>query len=127
MQITTETKEQKMPIWPVQPVAALPHVTLDAWAVFEVAMDGEDKPLTRHFVGFSRERHHGQVSTPVKVFDPSTRCGVTRSGRVYQLAGYPGSDADARYVWGIWKAVNSIEHERDISDEVFAEICCKAS
>lgn len=116
-----------MPIWPVQAVAAMPHVTLDAWAVFEVAMDGEDKPLTRHFVGFSREGCQGQVSTPVEVFDPSTRCGVTRSGRVYQLAGYPGSDADARYVWELWKTVNSIEHERDISDEVFAEIRCKAS
>lgn len=111
-----------MPIWPIEPIADLPHVTLDAWTVFEVPVDGESKPWTKHFVGFSREGRQGQVSSPVERFDPATRCGTSRSGRVYQLAGRPGSDGDARYVWERWKAFNSIKNVRDISGEVYAEI-----
>lgn len=113
-----------MSLMPYQPIAGVPHFTLDAWTVYEVPMDGEDKPWTKHFTGFSREGCKGRVSSPVEAFDPTTRCGVTRSGHVYQLEGYPGLNSDAFSVWGRWKAVNRIapDMERDISDAVYAEI-----
>ena len=109
---------------PSQPIARVPHFTLDAWSVYEVPMDGEDKPWTRHFSGFSREGCNGRVSSPVESFDPATRCGLTRSGRVYLLEGFPGMNGDAFYVWGRWKTVNRITFgmELDISEEVYAEI-----
>ena len=109
---------------PSQPIAWVPHFTLDAWSVYEVPMDGEDKPWTRHFSGFSREGCNGRVSSPVESFDPATRCGLTRSGRVYLLEGFPGMNGDAFYVWGRWKTVNRITFgmELDISEEVYAEI-----
>ena len=105
-------------------MAGAPHFTLNAWSVYEVPMDGEDQPWTRHFTGFSREGCVGRVSSPVESFDPATQCGVTRSGRVYQLEGFPGMNGDAFSVWGRWKTANRIVPgmERDISDEVYAEI-----
>ena len=116
------SRRRKMPIWRIEPITDLPHVTLDAWTVFAVPLDGENKTWTKHFVGFSREGCQGQVSSPVEQFDPATRSGITRSGRVYQLAGRPGADGDAQYVWEHWKALNSIKSVRNISDEVYGEI-----
>ena len=111
-----------MPVWSLETVTNLPEITLDAWSVFEVPLNGLKDAWTRHLVGFSREGCNGQVSSTVVRFDASTRCGVTKSGRVYQLAGRPGSDADARYVWARWKSINNVEEERDVSDEVYADI-----
>lgn len=113
-----------MTVWRIEPVSVLPHITLNAWSVFEVPMDGPNKPWTTHFTGFALEKCKGQVSSPVEKFDPSTRCGVTRSERVYQLEGPPGCNSDAFYVWGLWRHVNRIPdtEERDISDAVYARI-----
>ena len=116
-----------MPIWTIGPLSERPQLTLNAWGVYEVPLYGDTEPWTRHFVGFAREDCVGHVSSPVKAFDPVTGSGVTRSGRVYQLQDRPGSDADARYVWEKWKVVNGISAERDVSDEVFAEMQCGAS
>lgn len=111
-----------MPVWKIDTVTTLPQITLDAWSVYEVQLDGPTGAWTRHAVGFSLQGCNGQVSSAVVRFDASTGCGVTRSGRVYQLAGRPGSDADARCVWGRWKSINNVEDERDVSDEVYVDI-----
>ncbi len=58
--------------------------------------DGLQAAWTRHFVGFKREGCVGQVSTPIEQFDPLRRRGRSRSGRVYELAGQDGADADGR-------------------------------
>jgi len=97
-----------------------PDFTLDAWRVFEVPFDGPHKPWTRHFIGFRREGCKGQVSSPVEVFDHVSRCGVTRSGRVYHLAGEPGMNGDAFAVWSQFKYVNLIAEERDVTEFVDA-------
>lgn len=107
-----------MNVWSIESVEEVPELTLKAWRVFEVPLDGEGQDWTRHFVGYAVELHQGQVCSPVQAFDPTTRCGATRSGRIYRLAGRPGHDADALYVWGRWKAINEMTQERDVTDAV---------
>ncbi len=97
-------------------------MTLGSWSVYDVRLDGDDRPWTRHFVGYSREDRQGQVSSPVERFDPATGRGVTRSGRIYRLAGRPGADGDADYVWRRWKQLNEVGDEQEVTREVHAEI-----
>lgn len=99
-----------------------PDVTLDAWHVLEVPFDGPDKPWTRHFMGFRREGCKGQVSSPLRKFDPVSRRGVTRSESMYHLAGESGMNNDAFAVWCRFKHVNYIDEERDVTDLVEALI-----
>ena len=111
-----------MTVFSIEPVKDLPSVTLDAWSVYDVPLYGDDRPRTRHFVGYSREDQQGQVSSPVESFDPATCCGVTRSGRVYRLAGRPAGNAHADYVWRHWKKQHGVSDEHEVSREVHAEI-----
>lgn len=104
--------------WVLTSIVSLPSRTLDAWSVFEVPFDGPEHPWTRHFFGWKREGCVGQVSTAVTAFDPERRRGLTRSGRVYELAGRPGMNADALAAWSRWKHVNGISEERDVTDGV---------
>ena len=111
-----------MHVWPPQAVTQPPDITLEAWSVYEVPLHGENQPWSRHLVGFKREGARGQVSSAVQAFDPVQGVAMTQSGRVYLLYDYPGSDADARYCWGRWKTMHAIVQERDVTDEVFADI-----
>lgn len=111
-----------MNVWSTAPIANLPQLTLHAWSVFEVQLPTEAGRWTRHFVGFASETGHGQVSSAVETFDPATGSGVTRSGRVYRLRGRPGSDPNVAYVWICWKKIGGVTAEREVADEVFAEI-----
>ncbi|MGN8134603.1 hypothetical protein ACTJLC_07735 [Paraburkholderia sp. 22099] len=43
----------------------------------------------------------GRVTTFIVKFDPKTRRGVTRSGRIYELVGDSGVDAAANYLWAV--------------------------
>lgn len=88
-----------------------PDISLIIWRVLEIDAG------TRHFVGFDIEAREGRVSTAIQQFDPRARTGVTESGRVYALLGSPGYDKDGQFVWGIWKRVNSVKSERDVTDE----------
>lgn len=111
-----------MNVWRIESVKDRPSVTLDSWSVHDVPLYGDDRPWTRHFVGYSRDDQQGQVSSPVESFDPATGCGVTRSGRVYRLAGRPGGDADADYVWRQWKQLNEVGDEHEVTREVHAQM-----
>jgi hypothetical protein len=108
--------------WATQALTQTLDITLDAWSVYEVPLHGENQPWSRHLVGFKREGWRGQVSSAVQAFDPVEGVAITKSGRVYLLNDYPGSDADARYCWGRWKAAHAVVTERDVTDEVFGEI-----
>lgn len=88
-----------------------PYIGLIIWQVIEIDAG------TRHFVGYDIAASEGRVSTPILRFDSTTRAGVTASGRVYALLGPPGHDKDAHYVWGLWKRVNGVKSERDVTDE----------
>lgn len=111
-----------MPVWPIAPVGLRPDVTLESWAVFEVPLNGLDQPWTRHLAGYCLEAGQGQVCSPVESFDPVTGQCVTRSGRVYRLRGHPGLDDDAEYVWRRWKNISNVTEERDVTQEVFAQL-----
>lgn len=104
--------------WALTTISELANCTLDAWSVFEVPFEGHGRVWTRHFVGFRREGCRGQVSSPVLEFDPASRRGRTRSGRVYELAGGSGINPDAMAVWGLWKAAKALGVERDVTAEV---------
>lgn len=110
------------PIWRIESVEDRPSVTLDSWSVYDVPLHGADSPCTWHFIGYSREDRQGQVSSPVEAFDPASGCGVTRSGRIYRLAGRPGGDADAVYVWQRWKGLNEVSEEHEVTMDVHAEM-----
>ena len=112
-----------MATWKVEPIHGDPDKTLDAWAVLEVPFNGPDKPWIRHFIGLARESGNGQVSSPVLSFDPAKRYGRTQSGRIYHLAGDPGGNADAIYMWGIFKHNHRLTDQRNVTDEVYAALC----
>jgi hypothetical protein len=104
--------------WQVAEVSGQATRTLDAWSVYEVSKSGTEGPWTAHLTGFSREGCRGRVSTAIVRFELSARRVLTASGRVYELAGRPGFNADALAVWGSWKHRNAVLLERDITLEV---------
>lgn len=103
--------------WELDSITAPPTRTLERWRVMEIPFDGPGKAWTCHFVGFKLEGCVGQVSTPVHKFDPITRRGLTRSGRIYELRGDSGFNGDASAIWAGFKHANQIEDERDISQD----------
>lgn len=107
-----------MPVWSIDSIEDRPDVTLRDWAAFEVPLHGSDQPWTRHLAGWSCEDQQGQVRSRVEQFDPRTGSFLTESGRVYRLAGRPGLNADAEYVWNRWKRIASLSEEREVTKEV---------
>lgn len=103
-----------MSIWNVLPVAEQPGVTLVRWRILATERG------KRYFVGHCRENHEGRVSSAIQSIDPTTRRGVTQSGRVYELVGPPGLDLDALYVWEIWAAAKDFGSYLDVTDEIAA-------
>lgn len=112
-----------MTTWTIESITIDADKTLDAWAIFEVQFNGPGLPWTRHFIGLARESGNGQVSSPVLSLDPVTRRARTQSGRVYHLAGDPGGNSDAIYMWGVFKHRHHLTDERNVTEEVFAAFC----
>lgn len=107
--------------WTVASVPDTADIVLFHWSVFEIPLAEDSRRTTRHFVGLTADQRHVRVSSPVVTFDPETRRGMTRSGRIYELSGPNGFDVDARYVWARWRADNNIQQEWDISDDVLKD------
>jgi len=105
-----------MPIWKTIPVSEAPSLVLSSWRIVEVT-DG-----SHHFVGWNVTHREGRVSQDILEFDPAQRCGVTGSGRSYQLAGPPGSDRDGEYVLQRWLEINKEAEVRDVSEEYWTKI-----
>ncbi len=91
-------------IWETNTVEDEPEIILVQWQVFE-------SPVGRHFTGYSDRGREGRVSSPIMTFDDESMKGITRSGRVYQLAGPSGFNADADYVLGQWLYMNEWTRE----------------
>jgi hypothetical protein len=104
-----------MAIWTVTPVEQEPSTTLVGWQVLELP-DGD-----RHLVGRAVEAQEGRVCSAVQSFDVARLRAVTRSGRVYQLKGRPGVDAQAAYVWERWLAIHREPSAVDVTDSVWTE------
>ncbi|MBU5637990.1 hypothetical protein KOM00_14770 [Geomonas sp. Red69] len=79
-------------VWAVPGVNEQPRIRLARWSVRETTKG-------RVFVGYNIDDQEGRVSTIIEGFDRDTCCGTTRSGRLYQLVGPPGSHPDADFVW----------------------------
>lgn len=100
-----------MPIWRVAAVEERPQVTLAHWAVYETER-GE-----RHFVGRCMGSGSGRVSSAIESFDVEARTGTTRSGRRYVLFGAPGHDPDGMHTWAVWKMVNDVKMEKNVTSD----------
>jgi len=84
-----------MRIWTSPPVELQPMVFLFRWQVMET-----DEGF-RYFIGHNMETMSGRASTRIEKFDPTTRRGVTGSGRIYELVGESGVDTAANYLWAV--------------------------
>ena len=91
------------PLWTTSPVAQTPEIVLVRWQLIR------DSSGFLHAVGWNVGEAEGRVSSAVERCDGNARRLVTHSGRVYQLEGPPGYDADAMYVWRCWCALLSVE------------------
>lgn len=107
-----------MSIWKTTSVTDTPEIVLSQWRIVEVTSPYWDS-TSRHFTGYNETEREGRASSEIKEFDPTTMCGVTNSGRTYKLIGPPGHNGDGEYVWSRWKAINKVETETDVSDEVY--------
>jgi len=95
-----------------------PEIILQRWSVREVSgYLGQTNRRTRHFVGWNVEDSEGRASTPIIMYDPVTCRGKTESGRVYELRGDPGFQADAEYIWKRWAKINAVTDEADVTVE----------
>ena len=102
-------------VWSASSLTEVPEIELTNWQVMQLP-HGD-----RHFVGWNMTEREGRVSSKIVEFDAATRCGRTRSGRVYQLRGPTGHDGDGAYTWGCWMQRNGAACT-DVSDEVRAII-----
>lgn len=100
-----------MPIWRVAAVEERPQVTLAQWSVYETER-GE-----HHFVGRCMDSDSGRVSSAIASFDMVTRVGTTRSGRRYVLLGGPGHDPDGMHTWAVWKMINDVKSEKNVTPD----------
>jgi hypothetical protein len=99
---------EKISVWQVASVKDEPETQLSQWRIFLV--DGKDI----HFVGYTG--WEGRVCSAVQTFDPTTRRGVTRSGRIYELVGHSGFNGDAMYTWNRWLGINGNPPAEDVTD-----------
>lgn len=99
-----------MGIWISPPVELQPMVFLSCWQVMETD-DG-----SRYFIGHNMERGSGRASTRIVKFDPTTRRGVTGSGRIYELVGESSADIPANYLWAVTCAQTGTS-STDVSSE----------
>ena len=81
-----------------------------------------------HFMGYAKSDHaytgEGRVCSPVLEFDKQTMRGRTRSGRVYELVGPPGLNADALYVWNRWLNINNNPVVTCITEDYYEKEKC---
>lgn len=104
-------------IWSATSVDSEPTKWLRSWEIFK-AVEAKIQPdaFGYHFVGYDIRGGHGAVSSKIEQFDPIRMCGITRSGRVYQLVGMPGRNLDAEYTLNGWAAGNQLV-VKDATDE----------
>jgi hypothetical protein len=99
-------------IWSASFVQSEPQKWLGSWQIYKtVKARIQPELFGYHFVGYDIRGGHGAVSSKIDKFDPVTMCGITRSGRVYQLLGMPGVNQDAQYTLEAWIHRNELVME----------------
>ena len=105
-----------MPIFGAAPIDQEPEETIVFWSVREVIF-GQETDRSRHLVGYVHKKGAGRVSSAIQQFDPESMTIRTKSGRIYHLQGQPGFNADAEYVWSLWKSFNDAQKESDVTNQ----------
>ncbi|MGF6370885.1 hypothetical protein OKW40_003635 [Paraburkholderia sp. RAU6.4a] len=91
-------------------------VWLADWSIREAA-DG-----ARHFVGYSLETSNGRLSTKIVHLHRATRTAQTLSGRIYQLVGPSGHNAEAEYVFNTFaKGLGNGKPWRNVTRELIPD------
>ena len=101
-------------IWRPVDVSQEPETKLTRWRVYNVMLPG-GLEYTAHFVG--NADGEGRVSSPILEYDAKTKRGVSRSGRVYELAGDSGNCRDAAYVFQHWCVIENDPPKQDVTGE----------
>lgn len=109
-------------IWLIGSIAAEPFTRVIDWRVFHCQLPGLNGATTTHLVGYSPRNREGRVSSPIKTFDPAKRLVKTRSGRVYEMCGDPGSCADAEHTWAAWRRIHDANVVAEVTSEHFAQM-----
>jgi len=94
------------------------RVVMEHWSVAEVTC-AEIGHATQHLVGVVDDL--GRVCSPIQEFDHNKMEAVTRSGKIYELHGRPGSDIDAKYVFANWCEMNGITKVTDVTEEYWPD------
>lgn len=81
-------------------VAHQPFVRLHNWQIKET-VEGK-------FFAGETYNGAGRISTDIVEFDEVSKCGQTRSGRVYELVGDSGSSPKVEYLWECYKQINRL-------------------
>jgi len=97
-----------MPVWGTRSVSEEPTILFVRWRIFRV-LDKSDNPrFGLHLCGYNVAGHEGRVSSRIMQIDHDRMTVKTRSGRIYELQGDFGGDADANYVLGFWLKMHNI-------------------
>lgn len=109
--------------WPfihrAESVASRPTENLICWSIFEAIFSNRD--ISHHLIGFIPGRN-GRVTSAIQQFCPKNRQITTKSGRLYNLLGMPGSSEDGLFVWQHWCTVNSVIYHKDVTDDYTKQI-----
>ena len=92
-------------------VSAEPETVLTRWSLRQV-IDLEGK-RTRHLVGWAV--FEGRVCSSIVSLDLAKLHVTTESGRLYHLAGPPGYDSDAEYVFRRWLKYSGRTRPKDLT------------
>lgn len=104
-------------VWSVESIEDQPDVTICAWCIKEAKY--ADGSTSRHIVGAETGRFaQGRVSSAIHAIDLGKKTIITESGRCYSLEGSPGYDLDAAHVWGMWKKINNVVSDTDVTTDI---------
>jgi len=103
----------------IESVDKEPTVSIIDWSIHAVKFSNNDK--SEHLMGFVPGKM-GRVTSAIKGFDANTRKITTFSGRVYTLIGLPGDCEDAAYVWLLWKKMNGVVQDKNVTDKYVTQI-----
>lgn len=109
-----------MNIWKMPSVTLQPEVTLVRWRAVRIFSGDQHWDI---LLGWCVQSSCGRVSTPIVAFDAVAARATTRSGRIYTLAGEPGFDNDADYVFqGRFGPLLHDENHQDVGQSYLERI-----
>jgi hypothetical protein len=92
-------------------VSVEPETVLTRWSLRQVIDLGGKR--SRHLVGWAD--FEGRVCSSIVSLDLASLHVITESGRLYHLAGPPGYDSDAEYVFARWLKRSGRTRPKDLT------------